>query len=145
MSQEKLFGKTSTIIRNIVGQMKNRRGKTLMLIALISFIVILADPISTYIALEKPGFYEENAASRWWLENYGVAGLFFVNLLPFSVFILFFLSGYAIVSYLINQKFTRHKNIANWLVFLFFIGVFVVLMFLKVEVVYGNLRLLSSH
>jgi hypothetical protein len=77
MSQKKLSAKTAARIRNVVHQMKNRRGKALLLIALISFIVVLADPISTYLALEKPGFYEANVISRWWLENYGVAGLFF--------------------------------------------------------------------
>ncbi|MGD0645746.1 MAG: hypothetical protein ABSA75_12650 [Candidatus Bathyarchaeia archaeon] len=145
MSQKKPFVRLAARIRNIVQPMKKRRGKTLLLIALISFIVVLADPISTYFALEKPGFYEANAISRWWLENYGMAGLFLVNLVPFSVFILFFLFGYAVLSYSINQKFHKHKNIANWLVFLFFLIVFVVLMLLKAEVVYGNVRLLLGH
>jgi hypothetical protein len=64
MSQKKLFVRLAARIRNIVQPMKNRRGKTLLLIAFIAFIVVLADPISTYLGLEKPGFYEKNATSR---------------------------------------------------------------------------------
>ncbi len=125
--------------------MKKRRGKTLLLVAVISFMVVLADPISTYLALEMPGFYEKNAISRWWLEHYGMPGLFLANLLPFLFFILFFLFGYAVLSYAINKNFQKNKNIADWLVFLFFLGVFVALIVLKAEVVYNNVRLLLGH
>ena len=71
--------------------------------------------------------------------------MFLVNLLPFSVFILFFVFGYAVLLYAIDKKFKKHKNIANWLVFTFFLVVFVVLILLKAEVVYHNVKLLLGH
>lgn len=145
MSQKKLFAKSASRIRKIAQFFKNRRGKTLLVIAFISFFVALADPISTYLALEMPGFYEKNVISRWWWNHYGMPGLFLVNLVPFAVFIVFFLLGYAVISYAINQKFQKNKNIANWLVFLFFLGVFIVLIILKAEVVYNNVRLLLGY
>lgn len=145
MSQKKLFVRSGARIRKIVQSMKNRRGKALLLVAVISFIVVLADPISTYLALEMPGFYEKNAISRWWWNHYGMPGLFLVNLVPFALFIFFFILGYAVLSYAINQKFQKHKNTANWLVFLFFLIVFIVLILLKAEVVYNNVRLLLGY
>jgi hypothetical protein len=66
VNQKGYSTKTTARIRKVILQMKNRRGKTLLLIALVSFIVVLADPIRTYLALEKPGFYEANTTSRWW-------------------------------------------------------------------------------
>ena len=148
---DKIGFERKLILKEIKQQLKNRKSKAVVLLGAILILLIIADAVSTGIALENPRLTEGNPNIRNILESSGITVLYF-SAVGLSVLVVFIPFVYILLSIGIGRRYKKSSNTdqktlvrLNRVFFIIFFLLLIILVAFRTYTVAKNIWLITIY